>query len=52
MVYVKNPGANSTDNPLEMFSTVGWKMPFAVKTLNSTWLINLKTGATDGYSNG
>lgn len=52
MVYVKNPGANSTDNPLEMFSTVGWKMPFAVKTLNATWLINAKTGATDGYSAG
>lgn len=52
MVYVKNPGSNSTDNPLDMFSTVGWKMPFAVKTLNSTWLYNLKTGATDGSSTG
>ena len=49
-VYVKNPGANSTDNPLDQFSTVGWKMPFAVKTLNASWLINLKTGATDGYN--
>lgn len=49
-VYVKNPGANSTDNPIDQFSTVGWKMPFAVKTLNANWLINLKTGATDGYS--
>lgn len=52
MVFVKNPGPNSTDNPLEMFSTVGWKMPFAVKTLNANWLYNLKTGATDGYSAG
>jgi len=51
-IYVKNPGPNSTSNPLDQFSTVGWKMPFAVKTLNSTWLINLKTGATDGYSAG
>ncbi len=49
-VYVKNPGSSSTDNPLDQFSTVGWKMPFAVKTLNSNWLINLKTGSTDGYS--
>ncbi len=47
-VYVKNPGSNSTDNPIDMFSTVGWKMPFATKTLNSNWLINIKTGATDG----
>jgi len=49
-VYVKNPGANSTDNPIDQFSTVGWKMPFAAKTLNSNWLINLKTGATDGFN--
>lgn len=45
-VYVKNPGPNSTDNPLDMFSTVGWKMPFAVKVLNQTWVIALTTGAT------
>lgn len=49
-VYVKTPGAESTDNPLNQFSTVGWKMPFAVKTLNSNWLINLKCGATDGFN--
>lgn len=51
-VYVKNPGANSTDNPIDMYSTIGWKMPFVAKTLNANWLINLKTGATDGYSAG
>lgn len=47
-VIVKNPGPNDTSNPLNMFSTVGWKMPFAVKTLNSDWIINVKTGATGG----
>ena len=51
-VYVKNPSANSTDNPLDQFSTVGWKMPFAVKTLNANWLIHIRTGATDGYNPG
>lgn len=51
-IYVKNPGSNSTDNPLDQFSTVGWKMPFAVKTLNANWLIHLRTGATDGYNAG
>jgi N4-gp56 family major capsid protein len=50
MVIVKNPGPNDTSNPLNMFSTVGWKMPFAVKTLNSNWIINVKTGATGGIS--
>jgi N4-gp56 family major capsid protein len=45
-IYVKNPGPGDTSNPLDIFSTVGWKMPFAVKTLNANWLINIKTGAT------
>ncbi len=49
-VFVKTPSANSTDNPINMFSTIGWKMPFVAKTLNSNWLINLKTGATDGFN--
>lgn len=51
-VYVKNPNGNSTDNPLDLFSTVGWKMPFAVKTLNTTWIVAIMTGATDGFRNG
>ncbi len=50
MVIVKNPGPNDTSNPLNMFSTVGWKMPFAVKVLNSSWIIEVKTGATGGIS--
>ena len=49
-VYVKNPGSNDTSNPIDMYSTVGWKMPFAAKVLNSDWIINLKTGASDGFS--
>lgn len=49
-VIVKNPGPNDTSNPLNMFSTVGWKMPFAVKTLNSNWIINVRSGATGGIS--
>lgn len=49
-IYVKNPGSNSTDNPLDLFSTVGWKMPFATKTLNATWMVKIMTGATNGNS--
>lgn len=49
-VYVKNPGDSDTSNPLNMFSTVGWKMPFATKTLNSAWLISIRTGATGGIN--
>lgn len=51
-VYVKNPSGNSTDNPLDLFSTVGWKMPFAVKTLNTTWIVAIMTGATDAFRAG
>jgi len=36
--------ANSTDNPLKMYKTLGWKIPaFAAKTLNSDWVIAVKT---------
>ncbi len=49
-IYVKNPGSGDTSNPLDQFSTIGWKMPFAVKTLNANWIIRLITGATDGYN--
>lgn len=45
-IYHKMPGANDTSNPLDMYSTLGWKIPaFAVKTLNSNWLINVKSGS-------
>ena len=47
-IFVKTPGANDTSNPIDMFSTVGWKIPFATKTLNSDWVVNVKTGATNG----
>jgi N4-gp56 family major capsid protein len=49
-IYVKNPGSNSTDNPLDLFSTVGWKMPFAAKTLNAGWMVKILSGATNGNS--
>lgn len=45
-VYVKTAGTNSTDNPLNTFSTVGWKTYFVAKVLNANWVIDVKTGAT------
>lgn len=45
-IYVKKPGAGDTSNPLDIFSTVGWKAYFATKVLNANWIINIKTGAT------
>lgn len=34
-------------NPAGRFSTVAWAASYVTKTLNSSWLINIKTGATD-----
>jgi N4-gp56 family major capsid protein len=45
-IYVKDASSGGTSNPLDIFSTVGWKAFFAVKTLNANWLINVKVGAT------
>lgn len=47
-IYVKQPGANSTDNPLDMFSTIGWKAYFVAKVLNSDWVIELKGASSVG----
>lgn len=45
-VFVKTPDAHDTSNPLNMFSTISVKIDaFAVKTLNSKWILNIKTGA-------
>lgn len=49
-IYVKNPGTGDTSNPLDLYSTVGWKMPFAAKGLNANWIIKIMTGATNGNS--
>lgn len=46
-VYVKTPGANSTDNPVDRFYTVGWAMSTVSKALASEWIIEIKAGATD-----
>lgn len=47
-IYVKNPGPNSTDNPLEMFSTVGWRVNYATKVLNSSWVIEFESASSVG----
>lgn len=45
-LLVKTSDKNDTANPLNMFMTVGWKATFATKTLNSSWIVNIKSGAT------
>lgn len=45
-IIVKTPGASDTSNPLDMYSTIGWKSYFVAKVLNSAWVIKIQTGAT------
>jgi N4-gp56 family major capsid protein len=46
-MIVKTPGAQDTSNPLNMYSSIGWKVDaFAAKVLNSAWLVTIKSGAT------
>jgi len=36
----------TTNNPLNLRSTVGWRMPFTAVVLNANWVLCLKSGAT------
>lgn len=47
-LYMKEPGANSTDNPANLFKTVGYSFHTAAKVLNSTWVIELKSASSFG----
>jgi N4-gp56 family major capsid protein len=47
-VSVKTPGPNSTDNPADLFSTVGFSFYTAAKVLNSSWLIELTSASSFG----
>lgn len=45
-IIVKRPTESDTSNPLNMFSTIGWKITFVAKILNANWVIVIKTGVT------
>ena len=45
-IYLKTPGDQDTSNPVNTYSTVGWKANFVAKVLNSSWVIAIKTGVT------
>lgn len=47
-IIVKNPDSGDTSNPLNMFSTVGWKAFYATKVLNSAWLYEVKSASSVG----
>ena len=44
-IIVKKSGAGDTSNPLNMFSTIGWKInAFVAKVLNANWIIEVRAG--------
>ena len=45
-LIIKQSGDQDTSNPLSQFMTIGWKAAYAVKTLNSSWLVAIKTAAS------
>jgi len=45
-LIIKDSGPNDTGNPLSLYSTIGWYAPFNAYVLNTTWIIELYTGAT------
>lgn len=44
-IIIKNPGPNTTSDPLNRFSTVGWVLPFVAKGLNPMFGVQVWSGA-------
>lgn len=47
--FIKTPGPSSTDNPLDLYSTVGYRMIYTAKVLNNSacmWVVNGRPVAT------
>jgi len=42
-IIVKTSNDGDTSNPLNMFSTVGWKAYFVAKVLNSAWILQIRS---------
>jgi N4-gp56 family major capsid protein len=45
-IIIKTGGPQDTSNPLDMYSTIGWKAYFVAKVLNADWVIAIHTGVT------
>lgn len=45
-LIIKESDKSDTSNALNMFMTIGWKATFATKTLNSNWIVNIKSAAS------
>ena len=43
---IKDSGPNDTSNPLDMYSTIGWKALLAPQVLNCDWIVEIYSGAS------
>ena len=43
IMIMKKSGNTDTSNPLNLFSTIGWKLKFATVMLNSSWSVAVRT---------
>jgi len=43
IVIYKRPNANDTSNPLNLYSTIGWKAKFTSVVLNVLWIVGVRT---------
>jgi len=46
IVIYKKSDSSDTSNPLNLFSTIGWKVKFATVMLNSNWSVAIRSAAT------
>lgn len=46
IVIYKKPNSNDTSNPLNLYSTIGWKIKFAAVMLNTLWSVSIRSGVT------
>lgn len=46
MIKVKKSSPSDTSNPLDMFSTIGWKANWAGALTNPDWVVSIRSAAT------
>lgn len=46
VIIYKKSNANDTSNPLNLYSTIGWKVKFAAVMLNSSWSISIRSAVS------
>lgn len=46
IVIYKKSDSSDTSNPLNLFSTIGWKVKFAAVMLNDDWSVSIRSAAT------